>query len=831
MATTVDSVVLVFTARGVQRVARQIGNVGAVASGTRRTVNLLTASLAGLSAVFAIRKVATYADSFTDLQNRLRLVRDTTEQVTQTTTDLFDIANKTRANIEETGRVFFRFARANDTIGASQKELLTVTEAINQAVAVSGTSAQSAASALFQFSQGIAANSLRGQELNSVLEQIPGLAEALAKGIGKNVGDLRALAEQGFFTSKVVFDALLKQAPDLAAQFAKVAPTISQAFEVLRTETIRFIGELDTANGVSGAFAKAVIFLANNLDVVAKSLISVAAGFAVAFAPAVVKSINAVTSALARNPLGALAIALTTVITALTLFREEIVVIKDGAVTLGTVVETIFGNLATIFEMLSKAAGDLGESIGDKIGSAFSNLGITAASGTEAVLQVLRGFANVAIGIFSLPIRLFIRAWFTVPDALRDGSVRVQNVFRGLAAAAGKIFADLGNAIVRTLFGAFNKVIGFANSAFDKLDIDISIPEIEPPSFANLLADFETPLENKFEGALETLRSGFAETIKDTFSIDFVGQVGDAIDFFSSEVIDPFISQLKEAQKAKDALNKPTAVPDDTGGGGGATETPSIGKDLRNDVQSLIDQFTPLEEKIRDSLDLIELVRTQFPGAFDNDELERAFQGLQAQLQALDPQFKKIVEFGTAAADALQSSFADFFFDPFEEGLRGLATSFVDSMRRIISEAIALEATLATLKVVQGLFAEGGATSKAIGSIISGISGSQFGQTAIAKEPRLVGEDGPEIIVPQSRSGVLTNDTLRRAGSGTSARLEGLMAQLITVTQNKELSVVNINEQDPKAILPALRTREGVKLQRNFVATDQRTIKDTLGVR
>ncbi|MDO2285883.1 tape measure protein, partial [Escherichia coli] len=90
---------------------------------------------------------------------------------------------------------------------------------------------------------------LRGQELNSVLEQAPGLAQAVANGLGVAVGDLRKLGEQGKLTSKQVFEAILSQTRAIDDQFARAQTTIAGAFQVLENSATRAIGSLDSTLG------------------------------------------------------------------------------------------------------------------------------------------------------------------------------------------------------------------------------------------------------------------------------------------------------------------------------------------------------------------------------------------------------------------------------------------------------------------------------------------------------------------------------------------------------------------------------------------------------
>src|SRR5690606_2746970 len=108
--------------------------------------------------------------------------------------------------------------------------LLGLTEAVNQAVKLSYASAASGEAALFQLGQGLGAGALRGEELNSVMEQTPRLAQSIADGLKVPIGSLRELAKQGKLTTDVVIEALEDQADVLAKEYGRVPVTIKDAF-------------------------------------------------------------------------------------------------------------------------------------------------------------------------------------------------------------------------------------------------------------------------------------------------------------------------------------------------------------------------------------------------------------------------------------------------------------------------------------------------------------------------------------------------------------------------------------------------------------------------
>ena len=156
----------------------------------------------------------------------------------------FDIAQRIGVPIQETATLYGKLQQAVRMLGGEQKDALTLTESISQALRISGASATEAQSSLLQFGQALASGVLRGEEFNSVVENSPRLAQALADGLNVPIGRLRKLAEEGRLTADVVVNALMGQKDKLAAEYAQLPATVSQAFTRLSnafTGTFRMI--------------------------------------------------------------------------------------------------------------------------------------------------------------------------------------------------------------------------------------------------------------------------------------------------------------------------------------------------------------------------------------------------------------------------------------------------------------------------------------------------------------------------------------------------------------------------------------------------------------
>nr|DAR82211.1 MAG TPA: Tail tape measure [Caudoviricetes sp.] len=250
---------------------KQLNNIErSMNSLNRVSANLFKAGIAG----FGVNQLKGFADGYTEIQNKLRLVESASISSSKGLNNVFDIALKTNQSINATSGVYQRFAQNAETLKISQAQIASLTETVSKAVAVSGASAGAADAALTQFGQALGSGILRGDEFNSVMEQTPALAKAIATGLGVTTGELRNMAKEGKLTMDVLVPALERAKESVDDQFNTRILTISAAFENLNTTTIKWIGELDKSTGASEAFAKAINEIANHLTIVA----SLAAG-------------------------------------------------------------------------------------------------------------------------------------------------------------------------------------------------------------------------------------------------------------------------------------------------------------------------------------------------------------------------------------------------------------------------------------------------------------------------------------------------------------------------------------------------------------------------
>lgn len=234
-------------------------SVGSVASAVRAF-----GAIIGIGSIAALGKqIIQTADAFTVLSGRLNVVSGSAEEAAAAQEALIGIARRNRTSIEDTAELYTRLALTLRDAGVESDTLLAVTETVGQALKIGGGNAAAASAGIVQFAQAMGSGVLRGQELNSILEQVPGLAKAIADGLGVPIGQLRRLGEQGELTTERVLNALLKQAPQIEAAFSDIPITVSDAMQQLRNSFATLVGDADSATSASRELAGAISDLAN----------------------------------------------------------------------------------------------------------------------------------------------------------------------------------------------------------------------------------------------------------------------------------------------------------------------------------------------------------------------------------------------------------------------------------------------------------------------------------------------------------------------------------------------------------------------------------------
>ena len=228
--------------------------LGRLQQAGNKAENALGRMASMLASAFAVSKIIEYADAYTNLQNRLKLVTDSTEALAQATQNVIDIAQNSRQALGATGDLYFKISQNAEKLGLSVADVSQVTETFGKTLALSGAGTQQAEAAILQFSQALASGVIRGDEFNSVAENAPAAMDAFSRALGVGKGELRKLAAEGALTSDVLIQALKEQSEEVDKAFGKTESTIGQAFTNLKNNVIVFVGQMNEATGASKDF-------------------------------------------------------------------------------------------------------------------------------------------------------------------------------------------------------------------------------------------------------------------------------------------------------------------------------------------------------------------------------------------------------------------------------------------------------------------------------------------------------------------------------------------------------------------------------------------------
>lgn len=288
----------------------------------------LRRAFGAIGAALSVRAILQQADAYQQLQNRLRVVVGGTEALRDTTEKLFQIAQNTRSSFQGTVELYARLANSAKELGTSQEDLLKFTERVNKAIILSGASATEAQAGLIQLAQGLSSGALRGDELRSVLEQLPTVADTIAKSLGVTRGELRKLGGEGKITAQVVLDAFVKAGQGIDEDFKKTVPTLGQALTTLGNSVLKFIGEADQATGVTGAISQAVLFAAQNVEILAAAVVglgtAITANLVAKAFPALLAQLAVLKTVALTNPFVLIAAGITAATVALISLNKEL---------------------------------------------------------------------------------------------------------------------------------------------------------------------------------------------------------------------------------------------------------------------------------------------------------------------------------------------------------------------------------------------------------------------------------------------------------------------------------------------------------------------------
>jgi tape measure domain-containing protein len=475
---TFNIVVKLDSSSGVRKADDLEKRLRRVESAGGRVEKALVRAVALVGVAKAVQGLKTLSDEYTQHINVLGLVTGGMDNAHAAFDRLMKISNDTRTPIEGNVKLFQRASLAARDLGASQEILFKFTRVVGTALSTQGISALESKGALLQLSQALSQGRVEAQEFNAIIEGAYPVALAAARGIDEasgSVARLRKMVKEGKVTSKILFEGILSQSDAIAAQMAKVQPTISNAFIVMRNNVVAFIGKMNESTGAMALVTDSILFLGRNVEPLIRSVAALSLALGVHFAKkavaAAVLGIRTLTAAMAANPFGAVLVALTVVISFLVAFADKLKLAEDRTATLADLAaaawEKIRRGLARLVGWFKQAF----EYIHSLAAEAFGKI-------EWSFEGVLRFFARIIDGIIGLFVGLFrsIEAvWHFLPDTLRSGMVQARNrlakIFNQMAddvAVSVSFWVALFAGTYRAIVGIFSVLPAFFKQIFQK---------------------------------------------------------------------------------------------------------------------------------------------------------------------------------------------------------------------------------------------------------------------------------------------------------------------------------------------------------------------------
>ncbi|NTI41609.1 tape measure protein [Rhizobium rhizogenes] len=228
-------------------------------------------AFAVLGSAAALKAFQSLADSATNITNALKVAGLSGDDLTRTLNQLYAVALRNHAPIESLAQLYSRVSISQKELGISSDQLVGFTDLVGKALRVSGTSATEAAGPMLQLAQALGSGTVHAEEFNSIVEGMPALAQAAAKGIKQangSVAELKNLVNNQQLSSRALFDGIIAGASDLDTKLHGSSTTIGQASTDLRTALTRMVGDFDTATGSAEKIAGTLEAIATGLSTI-----------------------------------------------------------------------------------------------------------------------------------------------------------------------------------------------------------------------------------------------------------------------------------------------------------------------------------------------------------------------------------------------------------------------------------------------------------------------------------------------------------------------------------------------------------------------------------
>lgn len=528
----------------------------------------LRAILTTIVSAIGLSAFANLTSEFTDLESRVARVAGSAQNATVVFDRLQQMARRTYSEFNATTESFLANQGALQELGYTTQQQLDFTESLNNALVVSGAKADRAMQVQNALSKAMALGTLRGENLNSVIQVGGRVAELLASQLGTTVNRLRALGAQGKITGDVIYKALVGNLELVRKEADEMPATINDGLMLVRQALANTVTSFDKFFGISAGVSALLVTIADNFGIVQVAIAGVGTALLLHFGSSMLSTLAKATRAMwtfnlavMANPLVALATVLVMVTAAVYAFGDSITIVSDKNISLLDGVKAAFSYVA------------------DYAGWFFGWLQTAWNTTVNYLNEKIKEYSDTFEGVFDVILKS-VKIFYNTIIASHVASFRViQNLIRGWPVAFEVAFvsitnlaADAAETMINSFTWATQKIVGLASG-------------LAPEMTARLQASLE---ENKIRLPRAELSEearnwsdALWQDVKGAFDEDYIG------DFFNDWL-----------QRAE-AISKARREAGDLSGGAGKPQLPEPSKNAKEAAKILANFNKELEQEFK----------------------------------------------------------------------------------------------------------------------------------------------------------------------------------------------------------------------------------------
>jgi len=548
------------------RFAKMNANINANFSNTLRNTTALVGGALGTA------EIVQYADAWTEAGNKIAAAAQISGVQTRSLSELRQGADAARTSFETYVDLYAKLIRSASGVAKSEEEIARATDIVTKSFKAGGASTQEQIAGILQLSQALGSGVLQGDELRSLRENAPLLAQAIADEFKTTIAGLKQLGADGKITSDRVFKAILASQKGIEAAFKATNATIGDSFTILKNGLTEYIGTTSQALGVTQTINGILVALAGNISSVANAAAAAGLVLAASFGRgAALAGIG-----LLLNPFVALAAAIGTAAYVATELWDNLVPLEGSFATLGDYAKALWQIMGegaqsakeTIVATFDTIVSSINASLGSA-GTSMSGVWEMVKTGVNGIIDIMMRMKDVVVAAFTL-----------MPSAIADAVVGSMNtMIAGVEAGINKVISAVNSAI-----SAINSLSGFAGIS--------EIPGVSQVALSKIV--------NEYAGAGDKARAALDDAINRPGK-DYLGAAGDNVLTTLDAIKDGITDRANQIAAARQEMDreaaraanfggitspefKPTKRPATTSSGGGKKDS------LTSEIQQMQDR-------------------------------------------------------------------------------------------------------------------------------------------------------------------------------------------------------------------------------------------------